>query len=50
MGCAEASRYGGASGDDITLVTSGEGATSEGEFWEALNAACLGRLPGALPD
>ena len=44
VGCAEASRY-GARTDEITLVTSGEGATSEGEFWEALNAACLGRLP-----
>ncbi len=28
-----------------TLVSSGEGATSEGEFWEALNVACLKRLP-----
>jgi 2-oxoisovalerate dehydrogenase E1 component len=45
VGCAEASRYGGQPGDEITLVTSGEGATSEGEFWEALNAACLRRLP-----
>jgi len=26
-------------------VTTGDGATSEGEFWEALNAACLDRLP-----
>ncbi len=34
---------GGAS--EITLVTSGEGATSEGEFWEALNYACLKLLP-----
>ena len=31
--------------DAITLVASGDGATSEGEFWEALNAACLSRLP-----
>ena len=29
----------------VTLVTSGEGATSEGEFWESLNIACLKRLP-----
>jgi len=29
----------------LRLVTSGEGATSEGESWEALNAACLERLP-----
>ena len=27
------------------LVTSGDGATSEGEFWESLNIACLERLP-----
>ena len=32
-------------GRDLVLVCSGEGATSEGEFWEALNAACLERLP-----
>src|SRR5215472_3022724 len=44
VGCAEASRY-LKRPDEITLVTSGEGATSEGEFWEALNAACLNRLP-----
>jgi len=44
VGCAEASRYLRAAGE-ITLVTAGEGATSEGEFWEALNAACLERLP-----
>jgi 2-oxoisovalerate dehydrogenase E1 component len=31
--------------DEITLVSSGEGATSEGEFWEALNVACLEPLP-----
>jgi 2-oxoisovalerate dehydrogenase E1 component len=29
----------------VTLVSSGEGATSEGEFWESLNAACLENLP-----
>ena len=29
----------------MTLVSSGEGATSEGEFWEAMNAACLENLP-----
>jgi 2-oxoisovalerate dehydrogenase E1 component len=45
VGCAEASRYGGAATGEITMVTGGDGATSEGEFWEALNAACLGRLP-----
>jgi len=30
---------------EVVLVCSGDGATSEGEFWEALNAACLERLP-----
>jgi 2-oxoisovalerate dehydrogenase E1 component len=44
VGCAGASRYLGKTGE-ITLVSSGEGATSEGEFWEALNAACLEKLP-----
>ncbi len=44
VGCAEASRHLGRAGE-ITLVASGDGATSEGEFWEALNAACLGALP-----
>jgi 2-oxoisovalerate dehydrogenase E1 component len=44
VGCAEASRYGGEPNDEITMVTSGEGATSEGEFWEALNVACMKRL------
>jgi 2-oxoisovalerate dehydrogenase E1 component len=32
-------------GDEIVFVSSGEGATSEGEFWEALNSACNLRLP-----
>ncbi len=31
--------------DEVVYVSIGEGATSEGEFWESLNAACLGRLP-----
>jgi 2-oxoisovalerate dehydrogenase E1 component len=44
-GCAEASRYQDPNSSEITLVTSGEGATSEGEFWESLNIACLKRLP-----
>ena len=26
-------------------MAGGDGATSEGEFWESLNAACLNRLP-----
>jgi 2-oxoisovalerate dehydrogenase E1 component len=31
--------------DEITYVSLGEGATSEGEFWESLNGACIKRLP-----
>ena len=31
--------------DEITYMSIGEGATSEGEFWEALNAICLKQLP-----
>ncbi len=45
VGCAEASRYRNAQTDEVTLVCGGEGATSEGEFWEALNLASLARLP-----
>ncbi|MDR0786898.1 MAG: dehydrogenase [Gemmatimonadota bacterium] len=32
-------------GDEVAFVTSGEGATSEGEFWESLNTACNLLLP-----
>jgi len=43
-GCAQACRYLDPNSTEITLVTTGDGATSEGEFWEAINAACLERL------
>jgi 2-oxoisovalerate dehydrogenase E1 component len=53
VGCAEASRYIArrslpgcrAHGDELTYVSLGEGATSEGEFWESLNTACRLHLP-----
>jgi 2-oxoisovalerate dehydrogenase E1 component len=53
VGCAEATRYIQgrnlpgcyAHGDEITYVSLGEGATSEGEFWESLNTACRLHLP-----
>jgi len=31
--------------DEVTLITIGEGSTSEGEFWESLNTACVRSLP-----
>jgi len=31
--------------DEITLITIGEGSTSEGEFWESLSTACTRSLP-----
>ncbi|HWG73899.1 MAG TPA: thiamine pyrophosphate-dependent enzyme [Acidimicrobiales bacterium] len=53
VGCAEASRYISrrdlpgcrAHGDELTYVSLGDGATSEGEFWESLNTACTLALP-----
>src|SRR5580765_1149159 len=45
VGCAEASRYKNPKSDEVTLVCAGDGATSEGEFWEALNVASLAHLP-----
>ena len=45
VGCAHASSYLYPGGDEVTLVCTGDGATSEGEFWESLNHACLERLP-----
>ncbi len=54
VGCAEAGRYivrrkdlpgCEAHGDELTYVSLGEGACSEGEFWESLNTACTLHLP-----
>ncbi|MGI8792094.1 MAG: alpha-ketoacid dehydrogenase subunit alpha/beta, partial [Acidimicrobiales bacterium] len=53
VGCAEAARYIAgrdlpgcvAEGDEVTYVSLGEGATSQGEFWESLNTACRLHLP-----
>ena len=56
VGCAEAwLRYTkvqgmadsvtGPLGDEVVFVSSGDGTTSEGEFWEALSSACNLRLP-----
>jgi 2-oxoisovalerate dehydrogenase E1 component len=56
VGCAEAGLY-LASGqvpgapppafesDEVVYCSTGDGATSEGEFWESLNTACNRRLP-----
>jgi 2-oxoisovalerate dehydrogenase E1 component len=31
--------------DEVVLVTTGDGTTSEGEFWESLNSACNLKVP-----
>ena len=59
VGCAEAGRYyhdfpqaattrsptARWERDEVVCVCGGDGSTSEGEFWGALNIACLRRLP-----
>jgi 2-oxoisovalerate dehydrogenase E1 component len=45
VGCAEGCRILYPGEDRLVLASSGEGATSEGEFWESINQACLNRLP-----
>ena len=43
IGCAHASKLLGK--NEVTLVCTGDGATSEGEFWESINIATLDKLP-----
>jgi 2-oxoisovalerate dehydrogenase E1 component len=31
--------------DEVVYMSIGEGTSSEGEFWESLNQACIGKLP-----
>ncbi len=56
VGCAEARRIyervdaipdrdGRYQPDEVTYVSVGDGATSEGEFWESLSTACVRKLP-----
>jgi len=56
VGCAEAGRYyelveeiadraSRFHADEVVYVSGGDGATSEGEFWESLNTACNLKLP-----
>ena len=56
VGCAEAGLlYGTLPGiegrdahfeaDEVAYVSLGDGSTSEGEFWESLNTACISKLP-----
>jgi len=45
VGCAAGCRVRYPEEDRLVVASSGEGATSEGEFWESINQACLNRLP-----
>jgi len=45
VGCAEGLRFLHPDEDRVVLASSGEGATSEGEFWESINHACLSHAP-----
>ena len=61
VGCAEASyraslleeikdKVVGFKGDEVVYCSTGDGTTSEGEFWEALNTACNLKLPVRLSN
>jgi 2-oxoisovalerate dehydrogenase E1 component len=45
VGCAEAGRLLDERPDDLVYCSTGEGTTSEGEFWESLNTASNRKLP-----
>ena len=52
VGCAEAGLFMEKTGalpafkhDEVVFVSTGDGTTSEGEFWESLNTACNLKLP-----
>ena len=55
VGCAEAGVYYDKQGsseesgrfhnDEVVYVSTGDGATSQGEFWEAITTACVNKLP-----
>ena len=52
VGCAEAGVFMQKTGalpafrhDEVVFVSTGDGTTSEGEFWESLNTACNLKLP-----
>ena len=45
VGCGESFRYLHPGDQRLVVASSGEGATSEGEFWESINQACLLRAP-----
>jgi 2-oxoisovalerate dehydrogenase E1 component len=52
-GCAEAGLYAAVqsdagipfAADEVVVVTTGDGTTSEGEFWESISTACNRKLP-----